>query len=231
MARHHLGLLIALLLMPAAAAVTTTDAEGDIDYGGQEAIHEPAIDLLEVTAQREPAGLRLRMSLVGPMNTQAFAETNDSVEYVYLFIIAVGADEDADVLRHVTSGGMTLAVRCAYHQGRSDFACALSAGEGKLKGIGIDETTISALVEVAWNGTFALGAGLTKNVGLENATVVAQDFSSNALPDAMRGPGEGDVLLDPAAAPRRLWFESPWLLGLGLLAVFGAMGYFVQRKL
>ncbi len=198
-------LLCLLILLPLASAIP--DDAGDVaQVPGGPPVIAPHIDLVEVEGLLDNGTLTLRIETAGVLRPAA--QANTSIELSYLFIVAIGADQDVDLYTHLTSQAPTLVVRCAWHQGMDDAGCQITEGDGVLRGLIIDDRNLTARLAVDWNDRFAIGAAATESHAQSDPQVIAQDFTDNALP--YRQPDPQTPTSETTA--QRPWWQSPWLL-------------------
>ncbi len=226
MARPAICLLV-ILLLPLAAA--TGDPQGDPSARiGGAPVDVPAIDLKDVNGTIEGGVLSLTLTTWGDLlvGSQAPAQ-NASRLYTYLFIVALGAAPDTNLYTHVSSGGESITAVCTYSEGALDLACEMTHGNGTLRGAGADGAELTARFAIAFKGPIAIGG--SAHLSIPNGTereILAQDFTSNALPyQGLPGDlgGEGGSEA-PAGTP---WWRSGWFIFLAIGAAIFVLGMVV----
>lgn len=222
--------LLLILAIPLVAGIADPQGDATQRVGG-EPVDEPAIDLRNVTATLNEGLFSLRIETWGDLmiGDQAPAQAPDR-EYTYLFIVALGVASDTNLYNHVSAGGDSITVICTYHEGAFDLSCKVTAGDAVLRATGAAGRNVTARFAADFQGSYAIGA--SSHVSIPNGTgreILAQDFTSNALPyqGLPGGPQVGEAGDDGAAASKGPWWTSAWAIAIAIGAAIFVIGMVV----
>ncbi len=215
-----------LILLPVAAAIS--DPAGDPSQRvGSQPVDAPAIDLRNVTGTLVDGVFDVRIETWGDLLIGDQAPDGDpNRTYTYLFIVALDASAEANLYEHISKGGDTVTIVCVYHEGQFDLTCQITQGEGVLRSTGAVGRNVTARFSLDFSGPYAVGG--SSHVSIPNGTdqeILAQDFTSNALP--YQGLPSGGEVAGPEPVDERPWWRSGWLVFAGIAVAIFVIGMVV----